>query len=62
MFSSFFFTVLGFKLRASCLLIRCSTTWALCQPFFELSIFEIESHKLLPQTGFEPRSPWSLIS
>jgi hypothetical protein len=51
----FFFEVLGFELRASCLLGRHSTSPILW--FF----FEIRSWKLFSQAGFEPSSSWSSL-
>jgi hypothetical protein len=57
--TSIFFVVLGFELRVSHLLGRCSTTWAISPAiFFVMGFFEIGSHKLF---GFEPQSSWSLL-
>jgi hypothetical protein len=52
--------VLGFELRASCLLY--STTWATPPALFCVGYFKIGSHELFPQAGFELWSSWSLPS
>jgi hypothetical protein len=45
------FVVLGFELRASYLLGRCSSHSA--SLFFVLNIFKVRSHKLFAYAGFE---------
>jgi hypothetical protein len=48
-FTYLFFLVLWFELRASCLLGRCSCTWAVPPARFSLEIFWIGSHVFLSQ-------------
>jgi hypothetical protein len=47
-FLVFFFELLGFVFRVSCLLRRCSTTWATPPAFFVLVISEIGSLTISP--------------
>jgi hypothetical protein len=35
---------MGFELKASHLLGRCCTTWAMLQSIFALAVFQIEAH------------------
>jgi hypothetical protein len=44
----FYFVGMEFELRASCLLGRLSTTWAMLPTFFALVIFEIRSYVYVP--------------
>jgi hypothetical protein len=48
--------VLGFKLRISCLLGSCSTTWVMPPAHFALVTFEIGSH-IYAQTSSYHHSP-----
>jgi hypothetical protein len=48
-----FFVVLGFDLKASCLLGRYSTTWDTLPALFVLDIFEVGSRDLFAQAGFK---------
>jgi hypothetical protein len=52
--SLFFFVILEFELRTSCLLGRCSTVWAILPAFFALVIFEIGSR-------FLPTLAWIVV-
>jgi hypothetical protein len=52
----YFLAVLGFELRALCLLGRHSYHLNHSISRFVLGIFEIGSYKLFAQAGFEPRS------
>jgi hypothetical protein len=56
----FFLSVLEFELMVSCLLGRCSTTWATPSTLFCDGFFQDSVSWTIGWTGFEPLSSWSL--
>jgi hypothetical protein len=49
--------VLGFKLSASYLLGRCSTTWGITPDLYALVIFQTRSYNFLIQASLRPHPP-----
>jgi hypothetical protein len=56
----YLFIFLGFELSASCMLGRCSITWATPPALCCVGFFEIGSWDLFVWTSFEPWASWSL--
>jgi hypothetical protein len=59
-FSAFFLAILGFELSASCMYAGAVPLEPLCQAFFVLGFFEIESPELFAWAGLN-RDPAPLL-